>query len=58
IGKWIDSARETAASQNLTGDALELAAGQATLSTMVIFPAILVVAFIGLYFWMKNRKAA
>lgn len=58
IGKWIDSARETAASQNLTGDALELAAGQATLSTMVIFPSILVVAFIGLYFWMKNRKTA
>lgn len=56
IGKWIDGARAEAAAQNLTGDALELAAGQSTLSTMVTFPAILVVAFAALYFWMRNRK--
>ncbi|MFN4145487.1 MAG: MFS transporter [Runella sp.] len=56
IGKWIDNARAEAAAQNLTGDALELAAGQATLSTMVSFPGILVVAFGILYFWMKNKK--
>lgn len=58
IGKWIDTAKANAASQNLTGDALDLAAGQSTLSTMVLFPGILVVAFGILYFWMKNRKAA
>jgi MFS transporter, putative metabolite:H+ symporter len=58
IGQWIDSARSAAAAENLTGDALELAAGQATLSTMVTFPVILVVAFTALFFWMRSRKAS
>lgn len=58
IGGWIDSAKTEAAAQGFQGDALELAAGQATLSTMVTFPAILIVAFIGLYFWTKNLKKA
>jgi MFS transporter, putative metabolite:H+ symporter len=58
IGKWIDSAKASAAGQGLVGDALDLAAGQSTLSTMVLFPAILIVAFGVLYFWMKNRKTA
>lgn len=58
IGKWIDDARISAEAQNLTGDALELAAGQSTLTTMIAFPAILVVAFGLLYFWMRNRAAS
>lgn len=58
IGGWIDSAREEAAASGLTGDELELAAGQATLSTMTIFPIILIVAFAFLYFWMKNKNTA
>jgi len=57
IGSWIDDSRAEQSAAGLTGDALELAAGQATLSTMVLFPAILVVAFTILYFWMKSRKA-
>ena len=40
----------------LTGDALELAAGQETLKTMTIFPVILIVLFTILYFWMKKLK--
>lgn len=56
IGRWIDEARAAKTAEGLTGDALELAAGQATLSTMVMFPAILIVAFTILYFWMKGRK--
>ena len=36
-------------------DELELVAGQATLGTMVLFPAILIVLFTILYFWVKNR---
>lgn len=56
IGKWIDEARVNAEAQNLTGDALELAAGQSTLTTMIAFPAILVVAFGVLYFWVRNNK--
>lgn len=54
IGRWIDSDRNATAATGLTGDELELVAGQATLSTMVLFPAILVVLFTVLYFWMKS----
>lgn len=58
IGKWIDSDKATKAAEGLTGDALELAAGQATLGTMVTFPVILIVAFLVLFFWQKKSKAA
>ena len=57
IGGWIDQAREEAASMNLDGDALELAAGQATLQKMMIFPIILIVLFTILLFWVRSRKA-
>ena len=57
IGGWIDADRATAAAQGLTGDELELISGQDTLGTMVTFPAILIVLFTILYFWMKNRKS-
>ena len=56
IGGWIDKAGEKAASMGLTGDALELAAGQATLKTMIIFPAILIVLFSILFLWVRNMK--
>ncbi|MGB5317545.1 MAG: MFS transporter, partial [Eudoraea sp.] len=56
IGGWIDSDKAEAAAQGLTGDELELVAGQATLGTMVLFPSILIVLFTILYFWMKNHK--
>ncbi|MGB2759270.1 MAG: MFS transporter, partial [Maribacter stanieri] len=56
FGGWIDQARTKAPSMGLTGDALELAAGQETLKTMIAFPATLIVLFTILYFWMKNRK--
>lgn len=57
IGRWIDGDKATAAAKGLTGDNLELVAGQATLHTMVIFPAILVVLFTILLFWVKKNKA-
>lgn len=56
IGNWIDSDMAAKAAEGLTGPALELAAGQATLSKMVSFPAILVVLFIIFFFWQKNVK--
>ena len=56
IGSWIDSDKAEAAARGLTGDELELVAGQATLGTMVIFPAILIVLFTILYFWIKKRN--
>jgi MFS family permease len=57
IGGWIDGHKSEMASQGLTGDALELEAGQATLQNMTIFPIILIVAFTILFFWMRGRKA-
>ncbi len=57
IGGWIDSAKEKASAAGLEGDALELAAGQSTLLTMVTFPAILIVLFTILFFWMKKKPA-
>ncbi|HEY9528195.1 MAG TPA: MFS transporter [Anaerolineales bacterium] len=56
IGGWIDSAREVGATAGLQGDALELAAGQATLQKMTAFPLILIVLFTILIFWMRSRK--
>lgn len=56
IGGWIDKGRAEATASGLTGDALELAAGQATLAKMIAFPAILVVLFIILLFWVRSRK--
>jgi hypothetical protein len=56
IGRWIDSDKAEQAALGLTGDDLVLKAGQATLSTMIIFPAILIVAFTILYFWVKSMK--
>ncbi|TDB61168.1 MFS transporter [Arundinibacter roseus] len=58
IGSWIDENRATLAAQGLSGDALELQAGQATLLNMTTFPIILIVAFTILFFWMRSRKAS
>ena len=58
IGGWIDSNKTVALSNGLVGDAADLAAGQATLSNMLIFPAILIVAFLGLYFLGKKVNQA
>lgn len=57
IGGWIDSDQAEAAASGLTGDELELVAGQATLGTMVLFPGILIVLFTILLFWVRKRKA-
>lgn len=56
IGGWIDSSRATKTAQGLSGDALELAAGQATLQKMITFPAILILLFIIFFIWQKNSK--
>jgi hypothetical protein len=57
IGKWLDDEKAKAAAAGLAGDVADLAAGQATLDNMAVFPAILVVAFIGLFFYMRKRMA-
>lgn len=55
IGGWIDSDRAEAAATGLTGDELYLVAGQATLQSMTVFPAILIVLFIILFVWVKKK---
>lgn len=57
IGGWIDAERAEKATTGLAGDALELAAGQATLVKMTTFPIILIVAFTILFLWMRNKKS-
>lgn len=56
IGSWIDDSRAEKTAQGLSGNALELAAGQDTLQKMITFPAILVVLFIIFFVWQKNSK--
>lgn len=57
IGGWIDNDKAAKAAEGLSGDVLELAAGQATLLKMVAFPGILIVLFTIFFFWQKNMKA-
>jgi MFS family permease len=58
IGGWIKDNKVTAEASGLVGDAADLAAGQATLSNMLIFPGILIVAFALLYFTGKKKQTA
>jgi MFS family permease len=58
IGGWIKDNKVVAEASGLVGDAADLAAGQSTLSNMLLFPAILIVAFIGLYIYSKKLKKA
>lgn len=58
IGGWIQDNKVVAEASGLAGDAADLAAGQATLSNMLIFPGILIVAFAALYFFGKKKQAA
>jgi MFS family permease len=58
IGGWIKDNKVAAEASGLVGDAADLAAGQATLSNMLVFPGILIIAFTGLYIFGKKKKAA
>jgi hypothetical protein len=58
IGGWIKSNKATAEASGLAGDAADLAAGQATLTNMMIFPGILIVAFAILYIVTRKKQVA
>ena len=58
IGSWIDDSKVTQSAAGLTGNALELAAGQATLEKMLLFPGILIVLFIIFFIWQRGAKPA
>ncbi|MBE9461177.1 MFS transporter [Dyadobacter subterraneus] len=56
IGKWLDNEKAVQAAAGVTGDAAELAAGQATLQNMIMFPLVALAMFIILYFWIGNKR--
>lgn len=49
IGSWIDAARQEAIASGVAESGIELAAGQAALSKLVMFPAVLIVFFAVLF---------
>ena len=55
IGKWLDGAREAAKGLGMKGDEIEFYAGQQTLDNLAWFPAILILLFGLLYFYMRKR---
>lgn len=57
IGGWIDSATAKAEAAGLTGNELALASGQAAISNLMLFPAVLIVAFGGFYWFMRKKNA-
>jgi MFS family permease len=56
IGRWLDTARESALTSGMNKEAADTAAGIATLDNLAFFPAILIFAFGGLYFYMRKRE--
>lgn len=54
IGGWLDDAKAEAAAEGLTGSAIELAAGQATLANLALFPLVLIFIFGGLFIFRKK----
>lgn len=57
IGRWIDTATVKAQDAGLDGNAVTLAAGQDTLSRILLFPIVLTVCFLGLYLFRARFKA-
>jgi MFS family permease len=55
IGSWIDGHRAAKAAEGLSGDALELAAGQATLANIALIPLFLIIAFVVIFVWTRNQ---
>lgn len=57
IGGWIDAARQSANAAGVTGDAAEVAAGQAAMTNLAIFPLVLIAAFAVLFIMRKQIAA-
>jgi putative MFS transporter len=56
IGRWFDGNLAEANQRGPTGADADLAAGQATLTNVGVLPLILIVAFLALWFFMRNRR--
>lgn len=57
IGSWIDGAKEKALATGVSGAEADLAAGQAALSNLGLFPVVLIVLFAGLFAIRKKFRA-
>lgn len=55
IGGWLDEAKKAASDSGLSEIDAGILAGRETLEVLTIIPAILIVLFGLLYFWMKNK---
>ncbi|MFC3094190.1 MFS transporter [Alteromonas sediminis] len=55
IGGWIDEATASAKSLNLPENEVQIAAGQAVLENLLVFPVVLTVTFVGLYWYLSKR---
>jgi hypothetical protein len=58
IGGWIDKARQQALAVNETPALAELAAGQATLANLSLFPLVLIFAFTALVIFMRSQRVS
>lgn len=56
IGGWLDDAKKEAIESGITGEAVELVAGQATLQSLAMIPGVLIIAF-GVLFMLRKRFA-
>ena len=59
IGGWSDGARAAAEAEGLTGNAVEVAAGQGALSQLVYFPVALIAVFAALFMarnWIRETS--
>jgi len=56
IGGWLDDAKKAAIESGVTGEAVELVAGQATLQSLAMIPGVLIIAF-GVLFILRKRFA-
>jgi putative MFS transporter len=55
VGRWLDNEHAAALQRGLSPDEANLAAGQATLDNLALFPVILIFAFGALWFYLRNR---
>lgn len=58
IGGWLDKETDIALAMGQTAEVAAVSAGQATLDNMAVFPAILIVLFGLLFFYMRRKKSA
>jgi MFS family permease len=57
IGGWLDTERAAALANGLSADAADLAAGQATLDNIAVFPAVLILLFGILFVYRKKLES-